>query len=69
MDILPETFRDIGDQMYVYSAFLDRRVNTVRMFGMSKFNYSTDPIKCLLWYADQEEPDTAIIEFVPWDKR
>ena len=67
-NITEETFRDLGNETYVYSAYLDSRTNLVRIFGITRYFYNhSAPIYCLLWYEDASDPEVTTGTLIPWD--
>lgn len=61
-----ETFQDIGNSTYVYSAYCDRRQSVVRVIAMTTTNTSRS-LFCVMWYKNVSRPHVVPVEFLLWN--
>ena len=54
-DIQPEVIQYIGKGLYVYSAYYDRREETVKVTAFAPSVFQAK-LYCLLWYKEREHP-------------
>ena len=62
-----DSYQKLNNESYIFSSYLDRRMNVVRAIGAVHWNISSKPIYCLLWYESETKPEVTNASVQHWD--
>ena len=52
-----DRYQQVHNESYIFSTYLDRRINVIRAFGAVHYNFSSHLYYCLLWYESEADPE------------
>ena len=66
-NLVVDEFQPFINDSYIFSAYMDRRKNVIRTIGVLPFNFTSNQIKCSVWYDMEEQPEVTKGHIQVWD--